>query len=163
LILKALKASICIVETNSGYICAMPKEETYYKGKGNTNASVTTQLNKNKILEAMQDEYGAIQHSCDRAGVCVATYRNYYNNDEEFRAKADAIRAVVKEKVANSLIRKAIEKDDTLSQIFFLKTQAGWVEKRQVEITQKRELIKIVPADKFQIEEAEVVDGDTSE
>jgi len=73
------------------------------------------------------------------------------------------IRAVVKEKVANSLIRKAIEKDDTLSQIFFLKTQAGWVEKRQVEITQKRELIQIVPADKFQIEEAEIVDGDTSE
>ena len=98
----------------------MPKEETYYKGKGNTNASVTTQLNKNKIL-------------------------------------------VVKEKVANSLIRKAIEKDDTLSQIFFLKTQAGWVEKRQVEVTQKKELIQIIPADNFQIEEAEIIDADQGE
>ena len=141
----------------------MPKEETYYKGKGNTNAAVTTQINKNKILKAMKEEYGAIQHSCDRAGVCVATYRNYYNNDEEFRAKSDAIRAVVKEKVANSLIRKAIEKDDTLSQIFFLKTQAGWVEKRQVEVTQKKELIQIVPADNFELQEAEIVDENQSE
>lgn len=111
----------------------------------------------------MQDEYGAIQHSCDRSGVSISTYRNYYNNDEEFRAKADAIRAVVKEKVANSLIRKAIEKDDTLSQIFFLKTQAGWVEKRQVEVTQKKELIQIIPADNFQIEEAEIIDADQGE
>ena len=161
--MKALKASICIKETNSRYICAMPKDETSYKGKGNTNAAVTTQINKNKILEAMQDEYGAIQHSCDRSGVSISTYRNYYNNDEEFRAKADAIRAVVKEKVANSLIRKAIEKDDTLSQIFFLKTQAGWVEKRQVEVTQKKELIQIIPADNFQIEEAEIIDADQGE
>jgi hypothetical protein len=145
----------------------MPKKETYYAGKGNTNAGVTTQINKNKILEAMKDEYGAIQHSCDRASVCIATYRNYYNNDEEFRAKVDAIRAVVREKVANSLIRKAIEKDDTLSQIFFLKTQAGWVEKKQLEVTQKRELIQIIPAGDFEeaniIEEAEILDEDFSE
>jgi hypothetical protein len=139
------------------------KKAVYYKGKGNTNASITTQLNKNKILEAMKEEYGAIQHSCDRAGVCVATYRNYYNNDEQFRAKADAIRAVVKEKVANSLIRKAIEKDDTLSQIFFLKTQAGWVEKKQVEVTQKKELIQIVPANNFELEEAQIIDEDQSQ
>ena len=61
------------------------------------------------------------------------------------------------------MIRKAIEKDDTLSQIFFLKTQAGWVEKRQVEVTQKKELIQIVPADNFELQEAEVVDEDQSE
>jgi hypothetical protein len=121
----------------------MPKKETYYAGKGNTNAGVTTQINKNKILEAMKDEYGAIQHSCDRASVCIATYRNYYNNDEEFRAKVDAIRAVVREKVANSLIRKAMRRM-THCLRYSLKNPSWMVEKKQLEVTQKRELIQII-------------------
>jgi hypothetical protein len=54
-----------------------------------------------------------------------------------------------------------------LSQIFFLKTQAGWVEKKQLEVTQKRQLIQIIPAGDFEeaniIEEAEILDEDFSE
>jgi ribosomal protein S4 len=88
----------------------MPKKETYYAGKGNTNAGVTTQINKNKILEAMKDEYGAIQHSCDRASVCIATYRNYYNNDEEFRAKLMLLEQLLEKRLQIVLYAKQLRR-----------------------------------------------------
>lgn len=132
----------------------------YTDYKMNTRSKDAIVKRKKAILKALEKEYGNITYAAKVVGISAKTIHNYYNSDPDFAEAMDEIRLSVKEQVATSLIKKAVEKDDTLAQIFYLKTQAGWSEKQKIEVTGKQELIQIVPS---WIEEAEEVETKTIE
>jgi hypothetical protein len=112
---------------------------------------------KKILLEKLEEELGAKVIACKSAGISISTFYNYYDSDPEFAEKVDTIVEGIGQKVEQSLIKKAIEDKDTLAQIFFLKTQRGWKEKKEIEVTGKTELIQVLPA----WEEAKIIPEET--
>ena len=150
---------------------ALPEAKQYfYVAKGNTSAVEGTIRRKKQFLEALGDEFGCLSAAARRCGVSMSSYRNYYNTDEEFKVAVDDIVFAVKEDVAQTLIKRAlgyqadgtidIKKADPLAQMFYLKTQAGWNEKKQIDITHKKELIQIELATDDEVEDATVIENE---
>jgi transcriptional regulator len=72
----------------------------------------------------------------DHFGFCHITFKEIRNRQPEVSFAYKRGRAKVINEIASSLISKARE-GDTTSQIFYLKTQAGWSEKQVIETHNK--------------------------
>lgn len=70
----------------------------------------------------------------DYLGFSERTLRNIFDRDEKALAAYKMGRALAVSEVAGNLIDRAI-KGDTASQIFYLKTQAGWKETQELQVT----------------------------
>lgn len=68
-------------------------------------------------------------------GIDDKTLRKYY------REELDTATAKANAKVAQALYKKAIDKDDTSAQIFWLKTRAKWSESMNIDHTTKGEKV----------------------
>lgn len=89
---------------------------------------------KEALLEALHNTSGIISSACRAAGVSRMTYYRYYNEDPEFRERADDIKELQKD-FAESLILKKMKAGDTTMLIFYAKTQMkdrGYSERKEI-------------------------------
>ncbi len=89
---------------------------------------------KEALLEALHNTSGIISSACRAAGVSRMTYYRYYNEDPEFRERADDIKELQKD-FAESLILKKMKEGDTTMLIFYAKTQMkdrGYSERKEI-------------------------------
>lgn len=89
---------------------------------------------KEDLLNALAQTSGIVSSACKAANVSRMTYYRYYNEDPEFREKADDIKELQKD-FAESLILKKMKEGDTTMIIFYAKTQMkdrGYTERREI-------------------------------
>jgi len=104
--------------------------------KKKTKKSTCTALTKPGILEqAITDSYGNISTIAKRLGVSRTTIYKYLDKNQDLRDRIDSEREVAIDFAESQLMEK-IKSGDTVSIIFFLKTQGrrrGYSERYQIE------------------------------
>lgn len=91
---------------------------------------------KQSLLNALSNTSGIIASACKAANISRMTYYRWYNEDPDFREKADDIKELQKD-FAESLILKKMKEGDTTMLIFYAKTQMkdrGYSELKEVKI-----------------------------
>lgn len=92
------------------------------------------------LTDEQRIEVGALaavlskEHIADYLGVSRPTFDALLERDEELSLRYQRGRVEAIHSVANALLTKARDGDVT-SMIFFLKTQAGWKEKSELEVS----------------------------
>ena len=89
---------------------------------------------KEDLLNALAQTSGIVSSACKAANVSRMTYYRYYNEDPEFREKADDVKELQKD-FAESLILKKMKEGDTTMLIFYAKTQMkdrGYTERKEI-------------------------------
>jgi hypothetical protein len=93
-----------------------------------------TAQSKKDVLEALANTSGIVASACKAANVSRMTYYRWYNEDPEFKEKADDIKELQKD-FAESLILKKMKEGDTTMLIFYAKTQMkdrGYTERQEI-------------------------------
>lgn len=103
--------------------------------------------NKDKFLEVFEKALGNVSVACKNFDIDRGTFYLWYNNDEDFRQKADAVKEIRKDFIESALDKK-IKEGDTTAIIFAAKTQCkdrGYVEKteQQVKIESEQPLFNL--------------------
>lgn len=109
--------------------------------------------NKNEFLEVFKKALGNVSVACKNFGLDNSTYYDWYNNDADFRAKADAVKEIRKDFIESAL-DKRIQDGDTTAIIFAAKTQCkdrGYTEK--MELDQKQTIALDLDEQKTEIRE----------
>lgn len=99
---------------------------------------------KADLLQALANTSGIISSACKAANVSRMTYYRWYNEDPDFREKADDIKELQKD-FAESLILKKMKEGDTTMIIFYAKTQMkdrGYTERKEITGKDGEDLIK---------------------
>lgn len=89
---------------------------------------------KADLLAALAANSGIVASACRVANVSRMTYYRYYNEDPDFKEKADDVKELQKD-FAESLILKKMKEGDTTMIIFYAKTQMkdrGYVERKEL-------------------------------
>lgn len=89
---------------------------------------------KEDLLQALAQNSGIVASACRACGLSRMTYYRYYNEDEDFREKADDVKELQKD-FAESLILKKMKEGDTTMIIFYAKTQMkdrGYTERQEI-------------------------------
>lgn len=92
-------------------------------------------------MEVFKEKLGNISVSCRAFGISRPTFYDWYDNDPDFRAAADAVKEVRKDFVENAFMQR-INAGDTTAIIFALKTickDRGYIEKVEQDVTVKTE------------------------
>lgn len=105
--------------------------------------------NRNDFLKVFKKALGNVTIACENFGIERCTFYDWYNNDEDFRKKADAVKEIRKD-FLESAFDKRVKAGDTTAIIFGLKTQCkdrGYVEKseHEVEIKGERPIFNVAP------------------
>ena len=98
--------------------------------------------NKEEFLKCFAEARGNITVACAAADIARKTFHEWYNNDDNFRAKADEVKEQRKDFIESALDKK-IEEGDTTAIIFAAKTQCkdrGYSEKIEFEGKQQTEI-----------------------
>lgn len=99
---------------------------------------------KADLLQALANTSGIVSSACKAANVSRMTYYRWYNEDSDFREKADDIKELQKD-FAESLILKKMKEGDTTMIIFYAKTQMkdrGYTERKEITGKDGEDLIK---------------------
>lgn len=99
---------------------------------------------KADLLQALANTSGIVSSACKAANVSRMTYYRWYNEDPDFREKADDIKELQKD-FAESLILKKMKEGDTTMIIFYAKTQMkdrGYTERKEITGKDGENLIK---------------------
>lgn len=99
---------------------------------------------KADLLQALANTSGIVSSACKAANVSRMTYYRWYNDDPDFREKADDIKELQKD-FAESLILKKMKEGDTTMIIFYAKTQMkdrGYTERKEITGKDGEDLIK---------------------
>ena len=99
---------------------------------------------KADLLQALSNTSGIVSSACKAANVSRMTYYRWYNEDPDFREKADDIKELQKD-FAESLILKKMKEGDTTMIIFYAKTQMkdrGYTERKEITGKDGEDLIK---------------------
>ena len=99
---------------------------------------------KADLLQALANTSGIVSSACKAANVSRMTYYRWYNEDPDFREKADDIKELQKD-FAESLILKKMKEGDTTMIIFYAKTQMkdrGYIERKEITGKDGEDLIK---------------------
>ena len=92
--------------------------------------------NKNDFLKVFEKALGNVSVACINFNIERSTFYDWYNNDADFRAKADAVKEIRKD-FLESAFDKRVKAGDTTAIIFGLKTQCkdrGYIEKTEQEV-----------------------------
>lgn len=91
---------------------------------------------KNEFLKVFEKALGNVSVACKNFGIDRGTFYIWYNEDVDFRGKADAVKEIRKD-FLESAFDKRVKAGDTTAIIFGLKTQCkdrGYVEKTEQEV-----------------------------
>ena len=97
---------------------------------------------KEEFLKTFKKALGNITVACNNFDIERTTFYDWYNNDPDFRAKADAVKEIRKDFIESAL-DKRIQEGDTTAIIFAAKTQCkdrGYVEKQEVKLDTEQPL-----------------------
>lgn len=89
---------------------------------------------KEDLLRALANTSGIVASACKAANISRMTYYRWYNEDSDFREKADDVKELQKD-FAESLILKKMKEGDTTMLIFYAKTQMkdrGYTERKEI-------------------------------
>lgn len=112
---------------------------------------------KADLLQALANTSGIVSSACKAANVSRMTYYRWYNEDPEFREKADDIKELQKD-FAESLILKKMKEGDTTMIIFYAKTQMkdrGYTERKEITGKDGEDLIRAKEIDVTKLTEEE--------
>ena len=96
----------------------------------------TTSDKKKKFIEALKLNLGNITEACKASNVGRQTYYDWIDKDEDFKQQCEDVGESLLDLAENKLLEK-INKYDTTSIIFFLKTKGkkrGYIEKQEFEV-----------------------------
>lgn len=99
---------------------------------------------KKDLLEALAQMGGIVSSACKACNISRMTYYRYYNEDPEFKEKADDVKELQKD-FCESLILKKMKEGDTTMIIFYAKTQMkdrGYTERKEITSKDGEELFK---------------------
>lgn len=99
---------------------------------------------KKDLLEALAQTIGIVSSACKACNISRMTYYRYYNEDPEFKEKADDVKELQKD-FCESLILKKMKEGDTTMIIFYAKTQMkdrGYTERKEITSKDGEELFK---------------------
>ena len=97
---------------------------------------------KDEFLKVFKKALGNVTVACNNFDIERSTFYDWYNNDPDFRAKADAVKEIRKDFIESAL-DKRIQEGDTTAIIFAAKTQCkdrGYIEKVEVRSENKTEI-----------------------
>ncbi len=112
---------------------------------------------KTDLLQALANTSGIVSSACKAANVSRMTYYRWYNEDPDFREKADDIKELQKD-FAESLILKKMKEGDTTMIIFYAKTQMkdrGYTERKEITGKDGEDLIRTKEIDITKLTEEE--------
>ena len=112
------------------------KTETRSMASEKFEQTISEKIAKEKadLLAALAANSGIVASACRAANVSRMTYYRYYNEDPDFKEKADDVKELQKD-FAESLILKKMKEGDTTMIIFYAKTQMkdrGYVERKEL-------------------------------
>ena len=99
--------------------------------------NVTSSTKKDNFLKALKNNLGNISQACKSSKISRQTYYRWVDDDVEFEEQCKNVEESLLDLAENRLLEK-IDKYDTTSIIFFLKTKGkkrGYIEKQEVEHT----------------------------
>lgn len=100
----------------------MSRSEKFYKSNDK----------KRKIFaETLEDNLGNITSTCKALRIHPTTYYEWRKKDENFAQECDLAQASVHDYVKSKLMQN-IDRNDTPCIMFYLKTQCGWIEKKEI-------------------------------
>lgn len=113
-----------------------PKNETRNMASEKFDQTMSEKIAREKeaLLTALAANSGIVASACRAANVSRMTYYRYYNEDPDFKEKADDVKELQKD-FAESLILKKMKEGDTTMIIFYAKTQMkdrGYVERKEI-------------------------------
>lgn len=112
---------------------------------------------KEDLLKALAANSGIVASACRAANVSRMTYYRYYNEDPEFREKAEDVKELQKD-FAESLILKKMKEGDTTMIIFYAKTQMkdrGYIERKEITGKDGESLMRSQEADLSKLTDAQ--------
>ena len=92
---------------------------------------------KKNLIDHLEKTLGIVTTACKNADVARSTHYNWMNEDEEYRKAVEDIDNIAVD-FAESKLHKQIEKGDTTSIIFYLKTKGkrrGYIERQEIDYT----------------------------
>ena len=98
--------------------------------------NVTSSTKKDNFLKALKNNLGNISQACKSSKISRQTYYRWIDDDVEFEEQCKNVEESLLDLAENRLLEK-IDKYDTTSIIFFLKTKGkkrGYVEKQEFEL-----------------------------
>ena len=98
--------------------------------------TVTSSTKKDNFLKALKNNLGNISQACKSSKISRQTYYRWIDDDVEFEEQCKNVEESLLDLAENRLLEK-IDKYDTTSIIFFLKTKGkkrGYVEKQEFEL-----------------------------
>ena len=79
-------------------------------------------INKERLLQALEESLGIVTIACKMVGISRGTYYLYLNNDEDFKSKVADISEIALDFAEHSLLTQ-IKAGETTATIFYLKTK----------------------------------------
>ena len=120
--------------------------------------SMTTEIKKKAVLQALEQTLGVVTAACQQAGVGRTQYYQWLKEDPEFLQDVKDLKNVAKDFVESQLF-KQIKDGNTSATIFYLKTQAkdrGYVERMEhLDLTESPVFPDITPEDEIDLTEEE--------
>ena len=104
---------------------------------------------KDEFLKVFKKALGNVSVACNNFDIERSTFYDWYNNDPDFRAKADAVKEIRKDFIESAL-DKRIQEGDTTAIIFAAKTQCkdrGYVEKQELKVETEQPLFGFIDED----------------
>lgn len=94
------------------------------------------QLKKN-FISALEKSMGIISTACKQAGICRATYYDWINKDDNFRAEVNNVYEYQIDFVESQLLKNISNQSDTAI-IFYLKTKGakrGYCDRKEIDLS----------------------------
>lgn len=110
---------------------------------------MTNAKDKTEFLKVFEKTLGNVSVACKNYNIDRQTFYNWYNNDADFKAKADAVKEIRKDFIESALDKK-IQEGDTTAIIFAAKTQCkdrGYVEKQELKVETEQPLFGFIDED----------------
>ena len=106
------------------------------------------ELNKKRVLEALERTLGIVTPACKEVGISRNQFYVYYNTDPEFKAAVDDINEITLDFVENQLLKK-IKEGENQAIMFYMKYKArkrGYTEKIELEgnLNHNIKIIKLI-------------------
>ena len=86
------------------------------------NEQKRTQVNKQKLIEALEVSLGIVTEACEKTGLSRTQHYKWYKEDEDYRKKVQEIDGMFID-FAGTHLKEQIEKGSTPATIFYLKTR----------------------------------------
>jgi hypothetical protein len=96
-----------------------------------------TNPKKEAMLKALEESLGVVTMAAKKIGIDRRTHYLWMNTDEDYKAAVEDLQDVVLD-FAESRLHKLVEKGDTASTIFLLKTKGkrrGYIERTDHDLT----------------------------